>query len=295
MKQIKTLLAALFVAMAGTASAQTKNYVHITKTDNSKIELSQDDIQSMIIDTEAPEEHEFVTFTDGTNTVTVAKMNLGATSVADGTSCYGDYYAWGATEPFGTVDQSAGTVNAKYAGGYSQDNAPYWNGSAYTKYTDTSYATITLDDGDDVVKVKKPGYHMPTLAEMRTLYAACGGTGDYMEPSSISSGAAYEQGIYWVEGATSAVTIGGDEYKANGMLFVQDADTHVFFPAAGFVGTTLSSAGYNGYYWSSSLRTTLFITVSTNYADSLYFLSDHVRPGDFDSRYFGFPVRPFKD
>ena len=75
MKQIKTLLAALFVAMAGTAGAQTKNYMHITKTDGTKVHFSQDEIESMTIDTNTPEEY-FVTFTDGTNTVKVAKMNL---------------------------------------------------------------------------------------------------------------------------------------------------------------------------------------------------------------------------
>ena len=273
MKQIKTLLAALFVAMAGTASAQTKNYVHITLNDNSVVHYSQDDIKSMIIDTKAPEELEFVTFTDGTNTVTVANMNLGATSVAKGTASYGDYYAWGATETFGTVEYTAynaGTVTTTKDGGYSWDNAP-------------------ADFADVVTAKMGTGYHMPTQAEMQTLYEACGGTGSYMAPSSISSGADYAKGIYWVAGATSSVTIGGDEYKANGILFVQDATHHVFFPAAGYIkDTTLSYAGNNGYYWSSSL-------LNTDNAYYLYFHSSDVRADRSISRYYGFPVRPFKD
>ena len=245
----------------------------------------------------APEpEVEFVTFTDGTNTVTVATMNLGATSVADGTSCYGDYYAWGATETFGTVAYTAynaGTVTPTtgHDGGYSQDNAPYWDkdASAYAKYTSASDAT--LEAADDAVAVNMPGWHMPTQAELQTLYAACGGTGEAMTPSSISDGDAYAKGIYWVAGATSSVTIGGDEYKANGVLFVQDADTHVFFPATGNAnGTDLYSAGSYGNYWYSSLRTEY---ISNAYR--LNFRSNRVDSGNFSYRYLGFPVRPFKD
>jgi len=241
---------------------------------------------------------EFVTFTFGTNTVKVATMNLGATSVADGTSCYGDYYAWGATETFGTVAYTAynaGTVTPTtgHIGGYSQANAPYYENDAYIKYTSASDAT--LEAADDAVAVNMPGCHMPTQAELQTLYAACGGTGTSMTPPSISDGAAYEQGIYWVEGATSSITIGGDEYKANGVLFVQDATHHVFFPATGNVnGTTLYSAGSAGNYWYSSLRTeNISNAYRLNFSKS--FFGNRVDTGSFSFRYYGFPVRPFKD
>lgn len=277
MKQIKTLLAALFVAMAGTASAQTKNYVHITLNDNSVVHYSQDDIKSMIIDTEAPEELEFVTFTDGTNTVTVANMNLGATSVAKGTASYGDYYAWGATETFGTVEYTAynaGTVTTTKDGGYSWDNAP-------------------ADFADVVTAKMGTGYHMPTQAEMQTLYEACGGNDSYTPTGEISADQAYPTtaGIYWVTGGNTAVKIGDDTYSVNGILFVQDADTHVFFPAAGGVnGTSLYFAGFRGFCWSSSLS-----TGSTDFAYNLSFYSSSVNPGNGGNRYYGFPVRPFKD
>lgn len=290
MKQIKTLLAALFVAMAGTASAQT-NYVHITLNDNSVVHYSQDDIKSMIIDTEEPEELKFVTFTDGTNTVKVAKMNLGATTVAKSPeTCYGDYYVWGATETFGTVNQSTGKVTETKDGGYINANAPYWDkdASAYTKYTSAS----TLEAADDAVKVNMPGWHMPTQEEFQTLYAACGGTGtELSNPSEISSGSDYVKGMYWVTGATSPVTIRGDTYSVNGLLFVQDATHHVFFPAAGSViDNYLVNAGGDGNCWSSSLHTD-----DTDRAYYLNFGSDGVYPGQNYYRYAGFPVRPFKD
>ena len=286
MKQIKTLLAALFVAMAGTASAQTTNWVHIFKNNGSAAHYSQTEIQLMTIDTEEP----YVEFTSGGNTVKVAKMNLGATSVADGTSCYGDYYAWGATETFGTVDQSTGTVTPTtgHDGGYSQANAPYWNGSAYTKYTGTSDAT--LEAADDAVAANMPGWHMPTQAEIQTLYAACGGSGSTPTGTISSNQEAYPStaGIYWVTGGNAAVKIDDDTYSVNGLLFVQDADHHVFFPAAGRVGgTDLNNAGNIGYSWSSSLN--------TGYTYRLYFYSNYVRPDSSHYRYYGYPVRPFKD
>ena len=286
MKQIKTLLAALFVAMAGTASAQTTNWVHIFKNNGSAAHYSQTEIQLMTIDTEEP----YVEFTSGGNTVKVAKMNLGATTVAESpATCYGNYYAWGATETFGTVDQSTGTVTPTKTGGYSQANAPFYNGSAYTKYTSASDATLEADD--DAVAANMTGWHMPTKAELQTLFNACGGS--TTPTGTISADQAYPTtaGIYWVKGGSSAVKIGDDTYKVNGLLFVQDATHHVFFPAAGYVrGTNLFIEGLGGYYWSSSLD-----TVDANYAYRLLFSSSLVYPGYVDFRHVGFPVRPFKD
>ncbi len=238
----------------------------------------------------AVETMEFVEFTSGGKKVKFANMNLGATSVADGTKSYGDYYAWGATETFATVDYSTATptVTAKNNGGYSQANAPYFSGTSYTKYKGTDNLT-TLEAADDVVTATMgEGYRMPTQDDFMTLIAACGGTGNNIAPSSISSGTAYTQGIYWVAGATSAVTIGGDEYKANGVLFVQNADTHVFLPAAGNInGTELSSWGS---YWSSTLSTN-----DTQYANGLYFGNNIVLPNCGIIRYFGVPVRPVQE
>ena len=137
-----------------------------------------------------------------------------------------------------------------------------------------------------------PGWHMPTQAEMQTLFNACGGTGEeLMTPSSISSGAAYAKGMYWVTGGEAAVKIGDDTYKVNGVLFVQDATHHVFFPAAGYIyDTNLKNAGSGGYYWSSSLYTDY--TKMAYYLNFKYFV---VNPGGCFDRYPGFPVRPFKD
>lgn len=128
MNSMKTILAAMLTAMAGTAGAQVTNYVHIIKSDGTEVEYSQMGIKSMTIDTKHSTAF-YVEFTDGEDRVQFATMNLGATSVADGTSSYGNYYAWGATEPFGTVTYSSltsGTMTPKYKGGYIVSNAPYF-------------------------------------------------------------------------------------------------------------------------------------------------------------------------
>ena len=240
---------------------------------------------------------DYVEFSDGVNNVKVAPMNLGATTVAESAAtCYGDFYAWGATEPFGTVAYTAhnsGTVTATagHTGAYTIANAPYYS-SGYTKYNTTDGKTA-LEAADDAVAVNKSGWHMPTQAELQTLYAACGGTGASITPSSISSGSSYSKGIYWVEGATSTVTVGGDAYKVNGMLFVQDADTHVFFPAAGSIqNDELSNAGTKGSYWSATRDEAPWIS----YAIGLFPSSTELKNLSTSAgRNTGLSVRPFKD
>ena len=59
----------------------------------------------------------------------------------------------------------------------------------------------------------------------------------------------------------------------------------VFLPAAGFRnGTSVSSVGSYGYYWSSSY-------LNSTYAFNLFFYSGSVYPGSSDRRYYGFSVR----
>ena len=244
-----------------------------------------------------PVQMEFVEFTDGINTVKFANMNLGATSVADGTSSYGDFYAWAATEPFGTVSYTAynaGTVTATKEGGYSEANTPYRSGtSTFSKYT--SHGAI-LEAMDDAATAKMgEGYRMPTMDDFSTLCAACGGTDAEIYISSIATGAAYAKGIYWVAGAETAVTVGGDEYKTNGVLFVQDADHHIFFPMAGLINEN-NEFVYDGYYWSSTMNTD---TYSNDYdsAHYMYLCQYYVGHGNqfYTERKYGFPIRPVKE
>lgn len=282
------------MAMACTAGAQTTNYVHIIKTDGTEIQFSQTEIQSMTIDTERLPT-DYVEFTHDGKTVKVATMNLGATTVAESAkTCYGNYYAWAATEPYCTVAvaSNSGTATPKegHSGGYNKENAPYYSGSGYTKYTSPGE---TLEASDDAATIEMgEGWHIPTQDELQTLHNACGGSDAQM----ISSGSSYSKGIYWVKGASAPVTIGGDTYKVNGLLFVQDATTHVFFPAAGYIlKTTMEYVGQEGYYWASS-------PYSDEYNDNAWGLLfnygygySYVYSNHHFLRYRGLTIRPFKN
>lgn len=262
------------MAMAGTASAQTTGYVHIIKTDGTKIQFRQSEIQSMTVDTKASPTY-YVEFTYNNRTVRVATMNLGATTVAESAqTCYGNYYAWADTE--------------SRTGGFTYDNAPYHNGSDYTKYTASG---ATLEASDDAATIDMgEGWHIPTQADFQTLYNACGGSGDYITPTPISSGSSYSKGIYWLTGASSPVTISSDTYKVNGLLFVQDATTHVFFPAAGYIKQNgKNKVGLDGDYWASTL------TSDDKDAFYLQFGESITDPDEAFRRYYGLTIRPFKN
>ena len=303
MKRIKTIFTATLMAMAGTAGAQTTNYVHIIKTDGTEIQFSQTEIQSMTIDTERLPT-DYVEFTHDGKTIKVATMNLGATTVAESAkTCYGNYYAWAATEPYCTVAvaSNSGTATPKegHSGGYKKENAPYYSGSGYTKYTSPGE---TLEASDDAATIEMgEGWHIPTQDEIQTLYNACGGSGEYMDITTISSGSSYSKGIYYVNGATTPVTIGSDTYKVNGWLFVQNATTHVFFPAAGYIMyTEMLDVGENGGYWSSTFYyDETYDNADKEQASSLWLRNDNlfedVFPSSHDTRETGLTIRPFKN
>ena len=144
-----------------------------------------------------------------------ATCNVGASSPEE----YGDYFAWGETEPKSIYDWST------YK--YCNDSS-----STLTKYnTDSSRGSVdnktTLEAADDAARANWGGnWRMPTTAERDELGENCTWTWTR------------KNGVY---GHT--VTS-----KKNG--------NSIFLPAAGYRGgSSLDSAGSHGYYWSSSLNT----------------------------------------
>ena len=161
-----------------------------------------------------------------------ATCNLGAAKPED----YGDYYAWGETEP--KEDYSWSTY--KWCNGSS---------STLTKYnTRSSYGTVdnktVLEPEDDVAHVKLGGkWRMPTDAEWTELRTKCTWT--------------------WVTNYNGS--------GINGRLVKATNGNSIFLPAAGYIDTDLYDAGSYGDYWSSSLN-----TGSQEGAWSIYFSSDYV-------------------
>ena len=218
--------------------------------------------------------------------VTWATMNVGATTVAGSPStCYGDYYAWGETEPryTGITINGANSVTfegwkSNHSSGYSSDDFPTYTGSTL----DAEHDAATQNWG--------AGWRTPTTAEFKALAKACTGTDSYQTvPSSLTTSNP-EGGIYWLASGQDYLP----EYKGvAGVLFVDRSDTslRVFLPAAGYCSsTTYYKGGTDGDYWSSSI-----FSSNASYACPMWTNSSSVRPSFFNERKFGFTVRPVKD
>ena len=143
-----------------------------------------------------------------------ATMNVGASKPEE----YGDYFAWGETQP--KTD-------------YSWSTYKWCNGSekTQTKYnTKSSYGTVdsntVLDPEDDAAHVNWGGsWRMPTDAE-------------------------------WTELRTQCTWTWTTQNGVNGRLVTGPNGKSIFLPAAGGRrGTDLIDAGSWGSYWSSSLTT----------------------------------------
>ena len=185
-----------------------------------------------------------------------ATMNVGATSPED----YGDYFAWGETEPKGYYYWSTykwcsngkWTGMTKYTYPDGQKDGIWYNNNTFVGDNKT-----TLAPEDDAAHVNwGGGWRMPTKAEQDELRRKC----------------------TW----TWATQNGVKGYKVVG-----PNGNSLFLPAAGYRGEGyLDGAGSNGDYWSSSLDTS-----DSNYAYGLDFDSDRVDWSYSHRRYYGLSVR----
>ena len=179
-----------------------------------------------------------------------ATCNVGATKLEE----YGDYFAWGETQPKSTYDWST---------------YKWCRGSIYTqtKYcTNSSFGTVdnktTLELSDDAARANWGGsWRMPTKAEQDELRTECTWT--------------------W----TTENGVNGYRVTSNKAGYT---DKSIFLPAAGCrYPSAPYYAGSCGYYWSSSLYTdypsdAYLLSFSSGEAD----WRSHVY------RDYGFSVRP---
>ena len=179
-----------------------------------------------------------------------ATCNVGADNPED----YGDYFAWGETQPKDYYNWSA----------YQHCNG---SNSTMTKYcTDADYGNdgfvdnqTTLFPEDDAATANWGGnWRMPTREECQEL----------------------------LDNTTQTWTT---QNGVNGCLFTASNGNSLFLPAAGYrLGSSLDYAGSIGYYWSSSLH-----TGQSDSARLLGSLSDGCYMG-YSYRVFGRPVRPVR-
>lgn len=186
-----------------------------------------------------------------------AKCNVGAIEPDE----YGDYFAWGETEP--KSDYSWSTY--KYCKGSDDTMTKYCNngGYGYNGFTDDK---TVLEPEDDAARANWGGsWRMPTIGEFDELLdtANCTWTWYFNGHSEFNGVAGYK------------VTSKKSGYAGN----------WIFLPAAGYCyDTSLNLAGEHSYYWSSSLNTAFI-------AWGLYFGSGDRRTHLY-SRHHGNSVRP---
>ena len=223
----------------------------------------QSGINSFIIKDETPVEPEAI---DLGLSVKWASFNLGATKPEE----YGDYYAWGETEPYySSLDPLVWKPEKQY--GYNWMHYKWAMGSetTLTKYcSDAAYGyngftdgKITLDPEDDAAQVNLGDkWRMPTDKEWEELTSNCS--------------------FVW----TQQNSVGGFTVTSKKPGFT---DKSIFIPAAGvWFWQSLNSADSEGYYWSL-----------TGYRDSQTcsygFWFNSSSPGCCSlDRCYGFAIRP---
>ena len=192
-----------------------------------------------------------------------ANMNLGASVPEE----YGDYYAWGETEPY-YISQSPLTWKDGKTG-YNWASYKWCNGSgeSLTKYVTVlngQYGTYdgksVLDSEDDAARVKFGGnWRMPTEAECAELVNNCTWT--------------------WITNYNGS--------GVDGRLVTAPNGHSIFLPAAGCrLGSSLYEENLTGYYWSSSLPFNF-----PSDGQFIDFTSSKVTTLSVD-RHYGFQVRP---
>ncbi|MBQ0149112.1 MAG: hypothetical protein KBT08_00690 [Bacteroidales bacterium] len=207
-----------------------------------------------------------------------ATMNLGATTVAGSpATCFGDYYAWGETEPRYTGINYYGDNTFSFSGFKSE----YPSGYAAPS---TTIDGTTLDASHDAAKQAWGAtWRIPTEYDFCDLYYSCGGKGNSSSnilPDGDASTTA--KGIYWCS----------DYNGVKGVLF-SDGINQLFIPVSGYVNSkSFYYVGKGAYYWSSSLYT------NDSYLFNAYYMNlgvAIVSPMANRPRYNGLTIRPVSD
>ena len=179
-----------------------------------------------------------------------AACNVGA----EAPEGYGDYFAWGETQPKSTYNW--GTY--QYCMGSYNTLTKYCNNSSYGYNGFTDNLTTLLPEDDAATANWGAEWRSPTREE-------------------------------WIELRDNTSCTWSIQNGVNGVLFTAANGNSLFLPAAGYRrGSSIDDAGSYGYYGSSSLATGMPTHYATNfyfyYSDHYYILSD--------LRDYGFTVRP---
>lgn len=265
----RLLTIAALLAMVFTMQAQETTKIMVVANNNGSVyRKAVKDVKDItFVDVES-EEYVNLGLPSGTKWAT---CNVGASQPEE----YGDYFAWGETEPYYTDGNAQSTATTgiwktspkDYSAGYASDFSNYFDttdgGSTFTTY---NTASAQLQSQHDVATAKwGSAWCMPTHAQQQELVA-------------------------------NTVSEWGTLNGVNGRYFYKKdaggskvADTYIFLPAAGYRNdTSLSGQGADGdgFYWSRELHSSYAFG-----AWLLYFYSDRVNAENFGSRGDGRSVR----
>lgn len=190
-----------------------------------------------------------------TSSLTVADRNIGAATPND----HGDYFAWAAKRPaYITKHVENKKLTNRYKS-FSSDNAPYNNGSGYTKYDSFIDEKRYLDKEDDIAALLWGGkWRMPKYAELETLM-------------SLTTGESGNDGYSFA---------GKNTYSGNSVFLPYAGHCYLAFPY---------SWGDSGYYWSSQT-----MGDGGPIAFSLFFTSGY-KDTTIEQRCYGYSVRAVLD
>ena len=176
-----------------------------------------------------------------------ATCNVSASAPED----YGDYFAWGETQPKEVYNWST----YQYCDGNRYTMTKYCGNSNYGNGGFTDSLTTLLPEDDAATANMGTGWRMPTSVDWAELY------------NNTTNTWTTQNGVY-------------------GRLFTAPNGSSIFLPDAGYrFDNDLFDAGSFGYYWSSSLN-----KVDSDCARHFGFGSDYYSV-DYNGRRFGYPVR----
>ena len=180
-----------------------------------------------------------------------ATCNVGANSPED----YGDYFAWGETQPKDYYDWST----YQHCMGSYTTLTKYCSNSNYGYNGFTDNLTTLLPEDDAAMANWGSDWRMPTKAEFQEL----------------------------IDNTTVTWTT---QNGVNGLLFTAANGNSLFLPAAGSrVGSSLNYAGSIGGDWSSSLNTN-----NSRCVWYIHIQWDNNSMGNNGLRYYGLTVRPVR-
>ena len=232
------------------ASGAPVSYLKVLKvTAEQMIVDTMDDNGLSVWTATKSDEHEWVDLGLPSGTLW-ATCNIGANNPEE----YGNYFAWGETEP---KDEYSWSTYMYCNGPYKLTKYCASSDFGYNGFTDT--LTELLPEDDAATANWGSGWQMPSIDQIKELL-------------------------------NNTTTTWTTQNGVNGRLFTASNGNSIFLPAAGEMcyGSEDDYTGSTGTYWSRSLR-----MISSSHADKLNFYPDYIRVGN-STRYCGLSVRPVR-